>query len=119
MREIIPVSGYSEQKVVMKIETPHGPLTIRPCQAADAEKFRTLRLEALRLHPEVFSSDFAVNEAQPMSYWDERLKSQGIRGMIYFAESLTGLAGMCGVGLGDSPKTAHSGIIWGVYVRPA
>ncbi len=40
-------------------------------------------------------------------------------GMIYFAESPAGLEGMCGVGLGDSPKTAHSGMIWGVYVRPA
>lgn len=94
-------------------------ITYRQAAIADAEKFQRLRLEALRSHPEVFSADYAFNEAQPMSYWVDRLKSLGAQGMIYFAESPAGLEGMGGVRLGDSPKTAHSGIIWGMYVRPA
>jgi ribosomal protein S18 acetylase RimI-like enzyme len=103
----------------MQLETPQGLLTLRQCRSTDVEKYRMLRLEALRSHPEVFSSDYAFNEAQPKAYWVERLSNLGSQGMIYFAESAVGLEGMCGVGLGNSPKTAHSGTIWGVYVRPA
>lgn len=84
--------------------------------AGDAENFRMLRLEALRSHPEVFSADYAFNEAQPTSYWIDRLKSLGTldaqdvqvaqrgQGMIYFAESPAGLEGMGGVRLGDEPQ---------------
>lgn len=109
----------------MQFEASNNIVTYRQATIADAEEFRMLRLEALRSHPEVFSSDYAFNEAQPMAYWEDRLKAQGAQGaqreqgMIYFVESPAGLEGMGGVRLGDSPKTAHSGIIWGMYVRPA
>ena len=39
--------------------------------------------------------------------------------MIYFAVHENDLIGTCGIFRGDSPKTQHSGIIVGVYVRSA
>lgn len=100
-----------------QITTPNGPLTIRPAQVGDAPLFRELRLEALRRHPEAFSSDLRANEQQPMEHWQERLRDLGEKGMIYFAEHDQSLVGMTGIVRGYSPKTEHSATIWGVYVR--
>ncbi len=101
-----------------QIATPNGPLTIRPALESDAPRFRELRLEALRRHPEAFSADLLANERQPPEHWQGRLRDLGERGMIYFAEHDTVLAGMTGIARGYSPKTEHSATIWGVYVRP-
>ena len=100
------------------IETPNGPLTLRPALEADAENFRALRLEALRSHPDVFSADYTVNEQQPLEFWQGRLRGLGSEGMIFFAEHNAALVGMSGIRRGDSPKTRHSAMIWGVYLRP-
>ena len=37
---------------------------IRVSRETDASAFRDLRLEALRLHPEAFSADYALNERE-------------------------------------------------------
>ena len=100
------------------IVAPHGPVLIRPGQETDAQAYRSLRLAALRNHPEVFSADFAANEAQPMTYWIERLHLLGSESMIYFATSNEVLIGMCGIYRGSGPKTQHSATIVGVYVQP-
>jgi RimJ/RimL family protein N-acetyltransferase len=101
-----------------QITPSQGNISIRPAQEADAQAFRELRLEALRNHPEVFSSDYAVNSEKPAEYWVDRLQALGSAGMIYFATYNAEIIGMCGIRRGDSPKTAHSAMIWGVYVRP-
>ena len=103
----------------MQLETRRGVVTIRPAELADAEKFRELRLHALRDHPDVFSADYAFNEAQPITYWEKRLEALGIgsQGRIFFAESQAALVAMCGVGRGNSPATQHAATVWGVYVR--
>lgn len=95
-------------------------IRIRPIAAADLTAFRELRLEALRLHPVAFSADYAVNSQQPPAFWEGRV-SQAIDSpeqIIYLAETETGLVGMTGIRRGESPKTAHGAVIWGVYVRP-
>lgn len=101
------------------MESHHPPVTIRPARQSDRDNFRTLRLEALRSHPEAFSADYELNAGRPMSYWEERLtslESKAEPGMIYFAEYEDRLIGMCGVHRDESPKTRHTGWIWGVYV---
>lgn len=106
----------------MQLATPLGLVTLRQSQPPDAEKFRVLRLEALQKHLAAFSADYTFNEAQPMTYWEERLRSlgsqgnKGDKGAIYFADYADRLIGMCGVQRGDSPKTRHTAWIWGVYV---
>ncbi len=101
-----------------QLTTPRGNISIRPAQATDAQAFRDLRLEALRNHPEVFSSDYAAYCERPLAYWAGRLQSLGPESMIFFAAQNDDLLGMCGISRGDSPKTAHSATIFGVYVRP-
>ena len=100
------------------INTPHGPITIRPAAEDDAQAFRTLRLQALHDHPQAFGSDYAVNAARPATFWIDRLRSLGSEGSLSFATHADRLVGMAGIQRGDSPKTRHSAFIWGVYVQP-
>lgn len=95
-------------------------IQIRLCATSDAPAFRELRLEALRSHPEAFSADYATNEQFPPAFWSERLSQNTNSGQqaIFFAVADGELIGMSGVRRGDSPKTQHGAMIWGVYVRP-
>lgn len=102
------------------MSSSHELIQIRLCAASDAPAFRALRLEALRSHPEAFGADYATNEQFPPSFWSERL-SQNISSdqqAILFAVAGDELIGMSGVRRGESPKTHHGAMIWGVYVRP-
>lgn len=100
------------------LATPRGAVTIRPATEADALAYRDLRLEALRDHPEAFSSDYTMYVAKPLSFWADRLKAdQTVK--LYFADHEGQLVGMCGIAGADSPKTRHSAYIVSVYVRPA
>lgn len=101
----------------MDFQTKHGMLTIRQAQQSDAPAFRELRLEALLNHPEAFSADYALNQAEPPSYWTNRLQALGQDDMIYFAIHDSQFVGMCGIRRGNSPKTKHSATITSVYVQ--
>jgi len=100
------------------LETSLGTIVIRQALIKDAESYRALRLEALHQHPEVYSADEKVNLERPKSFWEERVRSLGRDDMIMFAEHEQVLVGMCGIYLGESPKTRHSATIVGVYVKP-
>jgi ribosomal protein S18 acetylase RimI-like enzyme len=99
------------------IQTTRGTILIRQAIQTDVDAFRELRLEALRNHPEMFGSDYAINLARPQSYWEGRLNSPDADGTILFATHAEILIGMCGIQRGDSPKGKHSALIWGVYVK--
>jgi RimJ/RimL family protein N-acetyltransferase len=99
------------------ITTPHGTVTIRLATEEDTPAYRDLRLEALRSHPEAFSSDYVANLAKPMTFWTERLRSNGAV-TIYFAVHDHQLVGMCGIARENSPKVQHSATIVGMYIRP-
>jgi len=62
-------------------------VTIRPGTEEDAPAYRELRLEALRNHPEAFSSDYETALAKPMSFWTQRLRfnDPDNGAMLYFA----------------------------------
>lgn len=102
------------------ITTPRGAATIRTAREEDVSAYRDLRLEALRSHPEAFSSDYAENLAKPMAFWTERLKSSGSDDgvTIYLAVVDQQLMGMCGLARTSSPKLRHSATMVGMYVRP-
>ncbi len=104
--------------VEQKISTPHGIITIRPAAETDAMAFRELRLEALQNNPVAFSSDYSANAEQPDQFWLERIQKLGVEGNIYFAVHNNSPVGMCGIQRGYSIKTQHSGLIWGVYIKP-
>ena len=102
------------------ITTPRGTVAIRSAREEDAPAYRDLRLEALRNHPEAFSSDYAASLAKPMTFWTERLRfnSTDSAVMIYFAVHDQQLIGTCGIIRTNSPKIQHSANIVGMYVRP-
>jgi RimJ/RimL family protein N-acetyltransferase len=88
---------------------------IRPLRADEAATYRDIRLEALRLHREAFSSAFEQETAQPLSYFAQRLTGNTVFAGFRDQEIL-GVAGfMPEAGI----KRAHKGHLWGMYVRQA
>jgi RimJ/RimL family protein N-acetyltransferase len=96
-------------------------IRIRFLLKTDLEAFKSLRLEALREHPEAFGSDYEEDSRQPESFWIDRVEKSvdNPYGCAIIAESGTELAGMVGVWRQERVKRRHCAGIWGVYVRPA
>lgn len=92
-----------------------GGIEIRRLLQDDAVLYRSIRLEALQASPEAFGSTFAVENAQPLSWFADRLGSFVVLGAFRDAE----LVGMAGFAVQQGAKRAHKGILWGMYVRPA
>ncbi len=104
--------------MIRSIATPHGKVMLREAKTADAAQFRELRLAALQDSPAAFSADYQTNLSQPAKYWEDRLTLQPDEAAIFLAASESNLIGMTGIVRGNSPKTKHDALIWGVYVRP-
>ena len=102
------------------IDTPRGPITIRPTCEADTVAYRELRLEALRTHPEAFGADYEESLARPIERWQQNVRDGAGTdlGVTYVAEAAGGLVGMTGVYRDSGAKMRHCANIWGVYVRP-
>jgi ribosomal protein S18 acetylase RimI-like enzyme len=82
--------------------------------AADIALYRDIRLEALRESPEAFGSSFEVENAQPTSWFSDRLGSSTVLG-VFRASELVAIAGFA---IQQGQKRAHKGLLWGMYVRP-
>ena len=99
--------------------TPQGSVLIRPTTEADATAYRELRLEALRLHPTAFASDYATDADKPAEFWLQRVRVQEGMDMRLVAEVGHQLVGTCGVFRTDRIKCQHNANIVGVYVQAA
>jgi RimJ/RimL family protein N-acetyltransferase len=86
---------------------------IRRLSPADAPRYREIRLEALRLTPEAFSSTFAAENAQPLTWFAARLGNSAVFAAVA-AAALIGIAGF----FAKHGKEAHKGVLVGMYVRP-
>lgn len=90
-------------------------IQIRQLTPADAEAFRELRLEGLRLNPEAFGSTYEFEKDQPLEKYSGWLTSSTIFG-AYQNSHLIGTASFTQLsGLKDS----HKGLLRAMYVRPA
>jgi ribosomal protein S18 acetylase RimI-like enzyme len=81
----------------------------------DAGLYRDIRLEALKASPEAFGSTFETENAQPLSWFFDRLGTTTVLG----AFSDMKLVAMAGFAIQQGQKRAHKGLLWGMYVRPA
>jgi ribosomal protein S18 acetylase RimI-like enzyme len=88
-------------------------MQIRRLLPADAARYREIRLEALRLAPEAFSSTLASESGMPASWFAARLDGAAVFG-AFRDDDLLGSAGFFVRGGG---KAAHKGMLWGLYVR--
>jgi RimJ/RimL family protein N-acetyltransferase len=89
-------------------------IEIRKIPPGEAELFREIRLEALRSNPEAFGASFDVESAKPVDWFAERLASFDVFGAFH----ATDLLGIAGFAIRDSPKLAHKGFLWTMFVRP-
>jgi GNAT superfamily N-acetyltransferase len=99
-------------------QTPRGDILIRQSTAADAIRFRELRLSALLDSPIAFTADYQKNFTHPMKYWADLLSPQPDESTLFLAEHKNTLIGMTGIMRSNSPKTRHAAWVWGVYVTP-
>jgi len=102
------------------VPTPQGQVSIRPVTEADAAALGDLRLEALRDHPDAFGAAYETHVGQPVAFWIDWLRDRigEQAGTIQIAVAGGTLVGMTALHRGRPPKGHHSGVIWGVYVRP-
>ena len=94
-------------------------ITIRALSENDARSFQTLRLRALKEHPDAFGSTYERESAYPLDFVAERLRrtaeSQNNFTLGAFRqEELLGVVGFLRI---DGAKEQHRGHIWGMYVR--
>jgi len=87
---------------------------IRLLTSADAALYRAIRLEALATHPEAFTSTLEREQDKPLAWFEERLTISDVFG-AFSADELVGTAGFRRE---DGAKTAHKGVLWGMYVGP-
>jgi RimJ/RimL family protein N-acetyltransferase len=102
------------------IDTPRGPVAIRPTCESDTAAYRDLRLEALRTHPEAFGADYEESLARPIERWQQNTRDGAGTdlGITYVAEAAGALVGMTGIYRDSGLKMRHCANIWGVYVQP-
>jgi len=90
-------------------------IQIRQLTFADAELFRELRLEGLRLNPEAFGSTYDFEKDQPLTRYINWLTNSTVFGAFQNSHligtaSFTQLSGL---------KDSHKGLLRAMYVRPA
>ena len=86
---------------------------IRRLGPADVVAYRTLRLEALRSHPEAYSSSFEDEANEPLEFFARRMPN--IFG-CFVGETLAGTASLV---VAPGLKLRHKGLVVGVFLDPA
>lgn len=86
---------------------------------ADAPAYRTLMLEAYTLAADAFTSTAEERQAEPLAWWERRIA--GADGLTQaFGACMHGeLVGTVALEFSAKPKTRHSALLIGMYVRPA
>ena len=89
-------------------------IQIRQLTPSDAESFRELRLEGLRLNPEAFGSTHEFEKDQPL----ERYTGWLINSTIFGAFQNSHLIGTASFTQLSGQKDSHKGLLRAMYVRP-
>lgn len=91
---------------------------IRNTRRDEADQYWSLRLEALKNHPESFGASYELSVQLPMNEVQDRIHNEPDDYILgaYTAEGT--LVGMMGFKREYGLKLRHKGFIWGVYVAP-
>jgi ribosomal protein S18 acetylase RimI-like enzyme len=89
-------------------------MLIRRLGPADATLYRSLRLRALREHPDAFTSSYEEDSAQPLEASAARLGAHAFWGAYDGAE----LRGFVGLERERRAKNRHKASVVGMYVAP-
>ncbi|HEY0824620.1 MAG TPA: GNAT family N-acetyltransferase [Ramlibacter sp.] len=89
-------------------------MIVRMLGPADATLYRSLRLRALREHPDAFTSSYAEDREQPVEAAAQRLAAHAFWGAYHHAE----LYGFVGLERELRAKNRHKGTVMGMYVAP-
>lgn len=89
-------------------------MLVRMLGSADALLYRSLRLRALREHPDAFTSSYAEDREQPVEAAAQRLAAHAFWGAYHHAE----LYGFVGLERETRAKNRHKGTVMGLYVAP-
>lgn len=90
---------------------------IRMLEERDAQRYRMLRLRALREEPEAFGSSYEEQADLPLAWFVDRIRGTESRCTLgaFDGEQLIGTVTFTGeIGL----KDRHKGVITGMYVAP-
>ncbi len=88
---------------------------IRILGATDADEFRRVRLDALRLHPEAFSSSYEDEASLDRAQIVERLETPGLTRFGAFAQA--SMVGLVGLQMPGGTKVRHKARLFSMYVE--
>jgi ribosomal protein S18 acetylase RimI-like enzyme len=93
-------------------------VTVRRLEPEDAEAFRAIRLEGLRLHPEAFGATLEEEQALDLAEFARRLAPPppGAVFGAFEAGALHGIAGL--IRYADAARLRHKATVWGMHVLP-
>ena len=95
----------------------NDPITIRSFTSTDAEAVKSLRLRALREHPEAYSASYADRRNQPAEAFVARhLAHESVHSLGAFAGNV--LVGTVTFYYNESAKVRHRGHLVAMYVAP-
>ncbi|MCD6077722.1 MAG: family N-acetyltransferase [Ramlibacter sp.] len=89
-------------------------MLVRMLGPADATLVRSLRLRALREHPDAFTSSYEQDRDLPVEATAQRLSAHPFWGAYHHAE----LCGFVGLERELRPKSRHKATVMGMYVAP-
>jgi RimJ/RimL family protein N-acetyltransferase len=93
-------------------------MTIRILNESDAQMYQELRLSALKINPEAFGSTYEREVKFALETVVERLKPNDDKFVLGAFEDRNLLVGIVTFMRESSPKTAHKGNVYGMFVEP-
>ncbi len=90
--------------------------SIRRLRTVDSLIFKQMRLESLLNHPDAYQASWEEENRKSAAWFEERIKQNIIFGAFTPEDRLIGL---CCYKRPRELKSAHKGILWGMYVAPA
>lgn len=92
-------------------------MEIRLMGPLDVEKYRNIRLEALRNNPEAFSSSYVEEKDNPAEFYMQRIQAEGLYAFGAFEDDK--LFGVVTLIKENKLKLQHRANIFAMYVSPA